>query len=58
MDGSGNNSQRNTCLHSGFRFEIWFSEGSGLDLVLFCCQEDVAEMFCHPWQVKRFHSFP
>lgn len=57
MDGSGNNSLRNTCLHSSFRLEIWFSEGPGLDLMLLCCQEGIADVYCRPWQLKRFHNF-
>lgn len=58
MDGSGNNRQRNTCLHSSFRLKIWFSEGPGLDLVLLCCQEGIADIYCRPWQLKRFQNFP
>lgn len=50
MNGFRNSSQINTCLHSGFRHKIWFLEGSGLDLVLSCCLEGIAEMSCHPWQ--------
>lgn len=38
MKGFRNSSQINTCLHSGFRHKVWFFEGSGLDLVLSCCQ--------------------
>lgn len=57
MNGFRNSSQINTCLHSDFRHKMWFLEGSGLDPVLSCCQEGIAEVSCHPWQPKPL-QFP
>lgn len=57
MNGFRNSSQINKYLFA-FRHKMWFLEGSGLDLVLSCCQEGIAGVSCHPWQSKPLHSFP